>query len=366
MNYTYLHYQIGLTLLNGIGPSRAKTLLDYFGSPENIFETSDDKLHDISRLKKSIFKSMDREGALKKAVSVADHMEKNNIKSVFYTDANYPRRLKQCVDGPLLMYYSGEIDFNASKVVSIVGTRNPTSYGFRMVQRLIESFKDHNIVVVSGLAKGIDGFAHHLCVENNIPTWGVLGHGLDRIYPPEHKTLAGKMISQGGLITEFIPNTDPESGNFPMRNRIVAGLSDATIVIESKKKGGSLITARLANDYSKDVFAIPGNIDSETSKGCNLLIEQNLAHILTNPEELIRTMGWGVNQKSSAEIQPQIFVDLSPRQKTIVDIIGLNPGLHIDALSLRTSLPITTLNVELFELEMSGVVRPLPGKTFTL
>lgn len=365
MNYTYLHYQIGLTLLNGIGPSRAKTLLDVFGTPQEILTSTPSRLHKISSLRRSIFEEMDRDSALEKACNVVEHMEKNNLQSVFYTDANYPRRLKQCSDGPLVLFSRGNVNYNTSKIVSVVGTRNPTPYGIQLVERLIESFRGQNIVVVSGLAKGIDGHVHRLCVENGIQTWAVLGHGLDRIYPSEHRELAGRIVSCGGMITEFIPGTDPDRENFPMRNRIVAGLADATVVIESKRKGGSLITARLANDYNRDVFAFPGDINSETSQGCNSLIEQNLAHILTSPENFMQTMGWE-DVIRVPSVQKNMFVDLTTTQRSIVEVIGMYPGLHIDALSVRTSLPITSLNVELLELEMIGAVRALPGKSFTL
>lgn len=365
MNYTYLHYQIGLTLLNGIGPARAKMLLDLFGTPKEILTTSPSMLHNISGLRQSVFEEMNANGALEKSINIVEHMSKNNVQSVFYTDANYPRRLKQCADSPLLLYSRGEIEYNSPKIVSIVGTRNPTSYGIQLVDELVEKLSGNDIVVVSGLAKGIDGQVHQRCIQQGIATWGVLGHGLDRIYPAEHKSLASGMLANGGLITEFMPGTDPDRENFPMRNRIVAGLADATIVIESKIKGGSLITARLANDYNRDVFAFPGNIQSETSQGCNMLIQQNLAHILNSTDNFMKTMGWE-SSTIPGNTQKNLFVDLSPTQRSIVDAIGMYPGLHIDLLSVRTSLPITSLNVELFELEMLGAIRSLPGKNYTL
>lgn len=366
MNYTYLHYQIGLTLLWGVGPIKAKALLHAVESIEDLFHKSPATLSKITEFKPTFIREMERKKALQSADQVIAHLQRNQIRPIFYQNPEYPRRLKNCVDAPLMLYQKGNASLNPEKIVAIVGTRGATSYGKQLCENLITSFKGNNITVVSGLALGIDACAHRYCIENDVPTLGVLGHGLDRIYPSQNRSIANKMLNDGALITEFIPGTEPDRENFPKRNRIVAGISDATIVIESKMKGGSLITAHLANDYNRDVFAFPGNVNTETSQGCNQLIRDQKAHLIQRPEDFLSLMNWNPEVTSSKTVQRILFPNLSDKQKSIVEIIAGSKGVQIDILSMKTALPITLLNNELFHLEMEGVIRSLPGKTYAM
>lgn len=365
MNYNNLHHKIALTLLQGIGPIKAKDLLQHLDSIEELFALSINAIVKKTGASRAVLQKMDRENALQKSVFVAEHIIKNNISTFYFEDENYPRRLLQCVDAPLLLFGQGDFDINNQKIVAIVGTRNATSYGKRLCDELLESFIGKNILVISGLANGIDAHVHKRCVDLNIPTVGVLGHGFDRIYPAQNKNLAEQMKTNGGLLTEFIPGTIPDRENFPKRNRIVAGLSDATIVVESKIKGGSLITANLANDYNKDVFAYPGSIHKETSQGCNRLIADQKAHLLQSPQDFLTMMNWDTFQ-SKKNIQKTMFFDLSDVQTIITKLISQHQTLQIDVLSLKTELPISQLNNELFLLEMNGIIQSLPGKKYSM
>ncbi len=365
MNCNHLHHQIALTLLHGVGPVKAKELMLHIESIEDIFTMSSTQLAKTCGVSRTLIEKMNRKEALQNASVVLEHMKKHEIQPFFMNQAEFPRRLKNCVDAPLLLYGKGALPLNQSKLVAIVGTRDATSYGKRLCDEIISSFVDQNIVVVSGLATGIDTHVHQRCVDLNVPTIGVLGHGFDRIYPSANRTLAKKMLEGGGLLTEFIPGTAPDRENFPKRNRIVAGMTDATIVVESKLKGGSLITAGLANDYNRDVFAYPGSIHKETSQGCNRLIAVQKAHLLQSPEDFLTMMNWKESQKKK-DVQRQLFPDLNAIQTQIAKLLGEEQTLQIDILSLRTALPISQLNIELFQLEMNGVIQSLPGKKYTL
>ena len=365
MNYTHQHYQIGLTLLAGVGPVKAKELLNQIGEIELLFHSKPKELQQQTGFKSSFIKSMKRKEALLMADKVIEFHTRRGIKNFYFTDQQYPRRLKNCVDAPLILYAKSNFDLNKPKIVSIVGTRNATAYGKRLCKELIESFRDNNIIVVSGLAHGIDTYVHRYCLEFNVPTYGVLGHGFDRIYPAQNLHLAESMLAQGGLISEFIPGTIPDRENFPKRNRIVAGISDATIVIESKLRGGSLITANLANDYNRDVFAYPGSVTDETSQGCNALIANQKAHLIQRPEDFLTMMSWAEDEVKKG-VQRKLFLDLSEKQKAIVNFISNATKIQIDVLSLETKLPISQLNTELFHLEMDGVILSLPGKNYMM
>lgn len=354
-----------MTHLFGVGTVRARHLLSVYLSLEEFFSDSPENVAIRSGFTREFVSSMQRSEALEISARVVDYLEAHSIHTVFCTSPQFPRRLNTCPDAPLLLYAKGHFDYNAPRMVSVVGTRSATSYGEALCRAMIASFKDQDITVVSGLALGIDACAHRACLEFGVPTLGVLGHGLDRIYPSTHRELARKMLTQGGVVTEFIPGTKPDRENFPMRNRIVAGLSDALIVVESKKSGGSLITAQLANDYNRDVFAFPGSVRRATSQGCNTLIARQQAHLLESPEAFLEFMGW---KSAGKEPNPQrsFFHALSGNQQRIVEVLSQSPGLQIDVLSIKTSMPITSLNVELFQLEMDGVVRSLPGKTYAM
>ncbi|MBI1838419.1 MAG: DNA-protecting protein DprA [Flavobacteriia bacterium] len=358
------NYQIALTLLKGIGPKKAKLLLAKLDSIESIFSESLNYIAKQTGIGIQVLKQMDRASAIEKAKIYADYLKKNEIKSHFYLDKTYPRRLKQCDDAPLLLFSKGDMDLNTSKVVSVVGTRNATEYGRSVCEELIKGFVGKEIVVISGMAYGVDICIHQLCVKNNIQTIGVLGHGLDRLYPSIHKNIANRMLENGGLLTEFLPGTKPDKENFPMRNRIVAGMADATIVIESKDSGGSLITAELANEYSRDVFAFPGNVGQIYSKGCNQLIASQKAHLITDSTDFLKLMHW--EEEIVNPIQTQLFQDFTKEEKMVLDLLSSENELNIDIISIKTVIPISKTNVLMFNLEMKGAVKALPGRMYKL
>lgn len=365
MKTTELNYQIATTLLRGIGPKKARHLISKLGGIEPLFK---DSIHAISKkaeMNPSLLKQMNREHALEEAKHHETFIEKQEITPLFYQDSNYPQRLKQCSDAPILLFNKGTTNLNHERIVAIVGTRYATEYGRSVCEEIIEGLAEKNVVVVSGLAYGIDICVHQLCVKHGIPTIGVLGHGLDRIYPREHTSTAQKMLQNGGLLTEYLSGTKPDRENFPMRNRIVAGMSDATIVIESKESGGSLITAELANDYSRDVFAIPGNIGQIYSKGCNLLISKQKAHLITGSKDFLKWMQWDKENKPKV-IQRSFFSDFSPEEQTILSILENEGEQSIDVLSIKAKIPVSKTNVLLFNLEMAGALKTLPGKKFKI
>lgn len=364
MNYTYLHYQIGLSLLHNIGPKRARQIAEQLPDLSYLFKWTIREIHQHTHISASIIQRMNRKKALELADEIIRYNAKHGIRALFYTDSDYPRRLKSCDDAPIIIYCKGAISFNNHSYVAIVGTRDATNYGKHLCTELIETIKGSDIVVVSGLAKGIDAIVHQLCLDHGIPTIGVLGHGLDRIYPYTHRHLAQAMLHSGGIISEFVPGTMPDRENFPKRNRIVAGMTDATIVIESKLPGGSLITADLAFGYNKDVFAYPGDVFSPNAKGVNHLIASQKAQLIQSGADFMNNMGWkGVSRIENP--QPRLFVQLTERQQLITKEL-VEGGLHVDVISYKTSLTASQLNAELFFLELEGVVEKLPGKIYRL
>ena len=270
-----------------------------------------------------------------------------------------------------MLYYRGTADLNTSRIVSIVGTRNNSEYGKTVCEKLVEDLANENILIISGLAYGIDTIAHKAALKNNLPTAGLLAHGLDRIYPPQNKTLAKQMIENGGLLTEFLSHTSPDKQNFPKRNRIVAGMCDCLVVIESGKKGGSLITAELANGYNKDVFAIPGKTTDTKSEGCNYLIKNNKASLISNGDDLLEMMNWSVRlrsgqQQTAAKKQRELFIEFTADEKTVVDILQQQDSLQIDQLYFKTGLSSSAIAAALLMLEMNGIIDSLPGKVYKM
>ena len=357
-------FKIAFANLHGIGPSRGAQLISKIGSVEEFFSLNPKELFLKTGIAKTIIQNLNRDEAMREAEKQLSYNQKHAIKSLFFLDSDYPRRLKQCPDQPMILFSKGNFDVNHEKIVSIVGTRNQTDYGTSILEELIRSFSGMNITVVSGLAYGVDISAHRLCLENDITTFGVLGHGLDRIYPSKHKNTAIKMLDQGGLLTEFGIGTNPDRENFPMRNRIVAGISDATIVIESKAKGGSMITAELANDYNRDVFAFPGDISRPYSEGCNKLIRQEKAHLITEGADFLKFMNW--NSKESKQEQKVLFEHFDENEKQILEILSNQSDLHMDVLSIRTGISASKMNVILFNLEMKSAVKHLSGRRYRL
>lgn len=363
MDYTYLHYRIALTLLNRVGPKKARHLIKTLDNCEQIFTLGASEIRRKTGFSAGAISKMNREEALRTSEGIVSFIEKHQINTVFYTDKEYPKRLSECPDAPLLLYQKGEKSLEYEHWVAVVGTRNATQYGKTICRELIQSFQGKNIVVVSGLALGIDAYVHQYCVEFNVPTIAVLGHGLDRIYPSKNRDLAKEIIRNGTLLTEFPPNTLPDRENFPKRNRIVAGLCDATIVIESNLKGGSLITADLANGYNRDVFAYPGSVFQPSSQGCNDLIRSNKAHLISSSADFLKLMEWNADTKKKEVVTvPQ---NLTPVQQEIANAIGTST-IHIDDLAAKTRLNLSTLNIELFDLMMNGALNELPGKRFSL
>ncbi|MBC7886069.1 MAG: DNA-protecting protein DprA, partial [Saprospiraceae bacterium] len=273
-------YLIALTKLPKVGPVIAKNLISYCGGVEEVFKVGKKSLLKIPGIGQAVTENFDTVGAMKLAEKEMKFIEKNHINVLSYLDEDYPKRLSNFDSSPVILYYKGNVNLNHHRTVAIVGTRRPSEYGKIMCDRIIEGLLSYNVLLVSGLAFGVDAAAHRKCVETGIPTLGILGHGLDIIYPSEHKALSKKMIENGGVLTEFPSETKPDRENFPMRNRIIASISDVVVVIESKRKGGSIITAEFANEYNKDVFAVPGSVTDELSEGCNKLIKQNKAHLI--------------------------------------------------------------------------------------
>ncbi len=363
MNTSDLQQQIAVTLLPHFGKKRIRTILNHVGSLDDFFKVKKKELLQISGLSEKHIKLLDRDLALKNAEAYANFLSNSAFKSHFYLDESFPKKLNQCADAPLLLFSQGNMDLNAPKTVAIVGTRNATAYGKQICEELIQSFASKNILVVSGLAYGIDIFVHQLCLKHQVQTVGVLAHGLDRLYPAIHRKTAREMLENGGLLTEFLPGTNPDRENFPMRNRIVAGMCDATIVVESGIKGGSLITADLANDYSRDVFAFPGDVNREYSKGCNKLIQENKAHLITSAKEFMKLMEWENEVKAK---QLDLFAQLNDKEKVIVSCFREKMELTFDSLIQKTKLSFSELSGLLLNLEFSGLVKAFPGKFYRL
>jgi DNA processing protein len=361
-----LLYQIALTLIPNIGDVHAKALVNHFGSAEAIFHAHKKELDALEGIGSVRANSIKKFKDFSRAEEEISFIKKYKITPLFLTDKNYPKRLLNCYDSPPLLYYKGNADLNSSRMVAIVGTRNHNEYGKNICEKLVEELVNEEVVIVSGLAFGIDSIAHKTSVKNNIKTVGVLAHGLDRVYPAQNASLAKQMILNGGLLTEFKSNTIPDKPNFPGRNRIVAGISDAIIVIESGIKGGSLITAELANGYNKDVFAFPGRADDSKSAGCNYLIKSNKAMLVTGAADILENMGWKENKKHSAKKQRELFIEFSPEERVVVDILQMHEQVHIDDLYFKSKLSSSTVAQALLMLEMQGIVSSLPGKMYKI
>lgn len=361
-----LLYQIALSLTTNIGPVQAKILVEHFGNAQSIFNAKASQLKDIEGIGEVRAKSIKKFQRLAEAEEEVKFIEKYNIKPLFITDEKYPKRLLNCYDSPELLYYKGSADLNASRIIAIVGTRNHTEYGKQVTEKLIKELEDQHVIVISGLAYGIDAIAHKAALKNNLPTVGVLAHGLDQIYPSQHAGLAKDMIKDGGLLTEFRSKTNPDKHNFPTRNRIVAGISDATIVVETGIKGGSMITAELANGYNKDVFAFPGKVTDSKSAGCNYLIKNNKAVLLTDAQELIELMGWEENNRKEKKKQRELFIELTDDEKVIINILKEKETVHIDEINMRSGLNSSAVAAGILSLELQNVVLSLPGKIYQL
>lgn len=344
----------------------AKSMVSYFGGAEEVFNSPKSKWMKVPGIGEKTIAQMDMASALSRAEEELKYIEKNKIETIFYTDSKYPKRLKNCNDSPALLYAKGNAEFNSKHIISIVGTRNATEYGKHLCRQLIEELQPYNVLIVSGLALGIDVTAHKECVKLNVPTIGVLGHGLDRMYPNQNRSTAEKMLENGGLLTEYPSGTIPDRENFPQRNRIVAGIADATIVVEASIKGGALITAEIANSYNRDVFAFPGRVGDDFSEGCNFLIRNNKAGLLTCAADLAYSLGWEKADNSKPVIEQLMLpIDLSTGERLILEILQQHKApIAIDDLTIKTNMATSQLAMNLLNMEMQGYIRSLPGKTY--
>lgn len=369
-NSSKLLYRIALTCINGIGCITARHLLNLFQDEETLFRANKKELLAIKGLSDYLANQILSAEVLKTAEKEMEFVIKNNLQTHFINDDNYPFRLKECADAPIIFYFKGKTDLNSSKIISIVGTRKSTPYGDSFCESFISDLSSSypDLLVLSGLAYGVDINAHRSALKHNLPTVGILAHGLDRIYPAVHRKTAIEMLERGGLLTEFPSGTTPDKFNFVRRNRIVAGMADATVVIESDVKGGSLITANLANSYNREVFALPGRTTDKQSKGCNQLIFQNKASILQSAEDLIEAMNW--EQNTSVEKRPQqreLFLNLTSDEQRIYDALVIHSdGLHINLLATQIDEDVNLLFSTLLDLEMRGIIKALPGSAYAI
>jgi len=358
-----IFYHIALTQLPLIGPVKAKRLLNLFGSAQEIFRHKPDHIAKISGYNADIFSNGSHD-ALRKAETELKFIERHQVTVLVTGNPGYPRRLMQCEDSPTVLYFRGNADLNVSRIVSIVGTRSATAYGKEFCKDFIEGMKSYQPQIVSGLAYGIDACSHRYALQNGLDTVGCVAHGLERVYPGLHLSLAMEMIQHGGLITEHLSHTKMMPEYFPMRNRIIAGLSDCTVVVETDIKGGSMITAHIANSYSREVFALPGRRNETTSAGCNELIRKNQAVLVTSPEELAVHMGW-VSSGETQQMKMKFPEFEASVAGDILRALSRESQLSCDELSRTLRLPVAIISKELLQLELLGRVKCLPGNRFT-
>ncbi len=348
-----------------IGPKTARRLIDSFGDLDALFSASLKKLMAIPGVGYTTAKKI-TSAQVNQGSNYLRHFRQKyaSIQIIPYYHARYPRRLAVYNDAPLFLFFAGNQDLNAERMISIVGTRNPSEHGTEWLQKCIEQLSGYTLCIISGLAHGIDTIVHRSCVQNNVATLGVLGHGLDRIYPAENVKLANKMIQQGGLLSEFMPMEAPKREHFPMRNRIIAAMADAVLVVESKEKGGSMITAQFANEYYKEVFAVPGRPSDTRSAGCNLLIKNHQAHMVTQAKDIIDLMNW--EEANTPPKQKHLFYDASEEEAHVIACIRKEPGIGVDAIQNETGFRSANLSLLLLNLEFHSIIKSLPGKRYIL
>lgn len=360
------YHQIALTKIKGVGPKTARTLLAHCGSVQEILESKASALTKIPGISNRTANEIAEKNYQEATEKEIAFVEKHQIKVLWIANPDYPQKLKNCDDAPLVLYYKGNADLNKERIISIVGTRNATSYGRKLCDMFIEQIKPLDTTIVSGLAYGIDIMAHKNALQHHIPTVGVLGHGLDRIYPATHREVASNMLQQGGLLTEFPSDSKLDRQNFPMRNRIIAGLSDVTIVIEAATKGGALITAEIANSYNRDVCAFPGAIDQAYSAGCNYLIKTNRAHLIRDAKDLCYLMNWENQDKQTGMQLPLLPPDLNNDQLHLYLFLQHREQAGIDEITRYCNWPQSKLAMILLEMEMNGHITSLPGKIYKI
>jgi DNA processing protein len=363
-----LLYQLALTQTPGIGPSNLKQLIAYCGNARAVFQSPKNKLQRIPGIGIKTITSILSSKNLPKAEAILKECKENHIRILFYTDSDYPNRLKQISDAPPIVYYKGNQNLNQDKIISIVGTRQATDYGKAFTETIIKDLSAHKPLIVSGLAYGIDICAHRAAMRNGLPTVGITASGLDIIYPPAHKETAFSMIEQGGLLSEYPPGVFPDAHHFPERNRIIAGMADAVIVIEAARRGGALITAEIANNYSKDVFALPGNINQKFSEGCNNLIKTHKACLLTGVKDLEYIMNWNENTSEVTQSRKEFPQgEFSENEIKVLQLLfEMSQEMMIDEISWKTQIPVNQIASLLLNLEFKGLIKALPGKKFKI
>jgi DNA processing protein len=364
-----LRYKIALEMIPHIGSITAKRLIAYSGGVEEVFVQSKKALLKIPGVGEALAYAVSNQKVLDRADKEIEFLQRYEIKPLYYLDEDYPDRLKQCDDSPILLYYKGNTSLSHEKVLSIVGTRNATEYGRELCATIVEGLrlKGYSILIISGLAHGIDTAAHRNAIKNGFPTVAVLAHGLNMIYPSANRGLAKEMLANGALVTDFITGTMPERNNFLRRNRIIAGLADATLVVESGEKGGALVTADLAFSYSRDVLACPGRATDKFSLGCNALIRTNRAALVESAEDVELALNWSSGHPSVRSPQQlSIFRDFTSEEQLIVSVLKEVDSESIDTISFATGLSMPATSATLLTLEFDGVVKSFPGKIYSL
>lgn len=365
-------YKIAITLIPGIGDVNAKRLISYCGGIEAVFKEKSKNLEKIPGigdvLANSIINTIRSESLWKKVEKELNFCEQYKINILLYTDNEYPYRLKHCEDAPVTIFSLGNVNFNVNKVLSIVGTRKPTHYGISLCENIISDLANlsKDVIIVSGMAFGIDVTAHKAALKYGLKTVGVLAHGLDTIYPYQHRAIAKQIIQQGSLLTEFLSETTPEKSNFVKRNRIIAGMADATLVVESKRDGGAMITAEYAFSYNRDVLAIPGRTFDVTSEGPNYLIKSNKAALVESAQDICQVLSWEINTSKPEQEKLPLLIDLTEEEKKIIEALKNEGDTSIDILALKTAIPMSKISAMLLNLEFNGIVKSLPGKIYAL
>ena len=356
-------YNIALTKLPGVGAKKARTLISYCGSAQAVFETPN-MVAEVPGFSKDYARGIKDSGVyLDIAEKELKSLERKGIKAVFLSDSDYPRRLRNIPDSPIVLYKKGEADLNPARTIAIVGTRNATDYGRLVTEQIIDGLTAYNVTIISGLAYGIDVTAHRRAVEIGLPTIGVMGTGFGQIYPSSHKGVAKQMLDKGGLLTEFSYDKGPEREHFPMRNRIISGMSDAVLVVESAAKGGSMITAELALGYDRDVFAVPGRVTDPFAAGCNQLIRHHKAFMVRDAEDIVRNMNWDIQKKAR---QASLFASLEGKEKDIVLLMKGREASYTDELAVEAKMTSGEMASYLLILELKGIVKPVPGNKYLL
>ncbi|SOD82750.1 DNA-processing protein DprA [Spirosoma fluviale] len=365
---TDTHHQIALTLVPGVGSILIRQLISYCGSAPDVFRSPLARLMKVPGVGEVTARAILKPGSLTEAEQVLSRLEKLGATALFYTDKAYPTRLKTLYDAPALLYFQGTGNLNAPRTIGLVGTRQATDYGRRITSEIVEAVAPLGVHVISGLAYGIDIAAHRASLTHNLPTIGVMASGLDVIYPNVHQRTAGEMLVQGGLLTESRPGTKPDAHLFPARNRIIAGLSDTVVVVEAAAKGGALITAEYANNYHREVFAVPGQLNQAFSAGCNKLIRENKAQIYTSPKDIIEAMNWDQSSASASRTKtaPALPVSITEEESQILALLRQVTDLHVDELSWKSQIPMGRLASLLLTLEFQGFIRSMPGKKYAV